>query len=67
MVFVVLAVLVPGMAIWTWRRADRSRILTGLGLAAVVGAAIVVPVAWQYRDLQQDPHFRRDPDPSGYA
>ena len=67
MVFVALAVLVPGMVIWTWRRADRSRILTGLALAAVVGAVIVVPVAWQYRDLQQDPHFRRDPDPSGYA
>jgi len=67
MVFVALAVLVPGMVIWTWRRADRSRILTGLALAAVVGAAIVVPVAWQYRVLQQDPHFRRDPDPSGYA
>ena len=67
MVFVALAVLVPGLVIWAWRSDDRTRILTGLGLAALVGAAIVIPVAWQYRDLQEDPHFRRDPDPSGYA
>jgi hypothetical protein len=67
MVLVALAVLVPGLVIWTWRTGDRTRILAGLGVAALVGAAIVVPVAWQYHDLQQDAHFRRDPDPRGNA
>jgi hypothetical protein len=67
MTLVALAVLVPGLVIWTWRNDDRAAVLGGLAVAAVVGAAIVVPVAWQYRELQEDPHFRRDPDPNGYA
>ena len=67
MVLVALAVLVPGLVVWLRDREDLERTAIGLVVAAVVGAVIVVPVALQYRDLQQDAHFRRDPEPSGSA
>jgi hypothetical protein len=67
MVLVALAVLVPGLVVWLRDREDLERTAIGLVVAAIVGAVIVVPVALQYRDLQQDAHFRRDPEPSGSA
>jgi hypothetical protein len=67
MTLVALAVLVPTLAWWTWQARTARRVVLGLGTAAVAGAVIVVPVAWQYQGLRADPHFRRDPEPAQFA
>lgn len=64
---VALAMVVPALALLHLRDAPWRPVATGLAVAAAVGAVLVLPVANQYRALQEDPHFRREPEPAGAA
>jgi len=48
-------------------RANWRALLVPLGAAAAVGAVLVAPAVYQYRELQEDPYFRRDPEISARA
>jgi hypothetical protein len=65
MTLVALAVVVPVLAVW--RPASPRALVRAVASAAVVGAVLVAPVAWQHDRLQDDPAFRRDPEPSASA
>ncbi|MDZ4827127.1 MAG: hypothetical protein SGJ13_11795 [Actinomycetota bacterium] len=56
----VLALLIPTLLLW--HRDSFRQLLPALGAAAIVGGVLVAPVAYQYRELQQDTFFHRDPE-----
>jgi hypothetical protein len=64
---ITLTMVVPALALVHVRDAPWRPVATGLAAAAAVGAVFVLPVANQYRALQEDPHFRREPEPAGAA
>jgi len=59
-VLVALGALVPTMLVL--QRSEWRAVIAPLGVAAVVGAVLVAPVVYQYRELQDDPHFQREPE-----
>lgn len=64
MLAVGLAIAVPVFVLARARAGRLRPVVTGLAAAGLVGAALVLPVANQYRVLQQDPHFRRHAEPA---
>ena len=63
MMAVAVAVVVVGYLVW-FRPRQLWSVLRGLVVAGAIGAVMVVPVALQYMELQEDPYFRRGFDPS---
>lgn len=60
-----LGIVIPVMA---WLHRDSWRpVARALGAGVLVGGLLVAPVVYQYRQLQQDPHFSRDPEVAGSA